>query len=307
MAKYLLKKILILCASLFTVATLTFFLMHAVPGDPFSDEQPIPQEIIDAMMVHYGLDQPILVQYGHFLKGLVTFDLGPSYKYQGRSVNSIIAQNFPVSFYLGLEALCIALTCGITLGAIAALKHSKWQDHLAMIFSVIGISVPSFILATLLQYLFSMKLGILPVARWGTFSHTILPALSLAAMPTAFIARLTRASMIEVLEQDYIQTAKAKGVSTLQLIYAHALKNSLLPVMSYIGYLSATILTGSFVVERIFAVPGLGQWFVQSVMNRDYTVIMAVTLFYSAILMVSTFAVDVLYCFLDPRISWRKN
>lgn len=307
MVKYIVKKILILCASLFTVATLTFFLMHAVPGDPFSEDQPIPQEIINAMMTHYGLDQPWYIQYGHFLKGLVTFDLGPSYKYQGRSVNAIIAQNFPVSLCLGLEALCIALACGLTLGTIASLKHSKWQDHLAMIFSVVGISVPSFILATMLQYLFSMKLGILPVARWGTFSHTILPALALAAMPTAFIARLTRASMIEVLEQDYIQTAKAKGVGTLQLICRHALKNSLLPVMSYIGYLSASILTGSFVVEKIFAIPGLGQWFVQSVMNRDYTVIMAVTLFYSAILMVSSFVVDILYGFLDPRIAWRKQ
>lgn len=196
---------------------------------------------------------------------------------------------------------------GIILGTIAAIRRSRWQDHVAMIVAVIGISVPNFIMATFLQYLFAMKLDLFPVARWGGLSHTILPALSLAALPTAFIARLTRANMVEVLEQDYVQTALSKGLSTIQVVFKHVLKNSLLPVITYIGPLSSTILTGSFIVEKIFGIPGLGGWFVTSITNRDYTVIMGVTMFYSAILMLCVFLVDLLYTLLDPRIQIGKT
>jgi oligopeptide transport system permease protein len=295
--------VIILLASLFAVTSLTFFLMQIIPGDPFTQDKAIPEEIMAAMKRHYGLDQPLMIQYGRYLKGLLTWNLGPSFKYEARTVNEIIESGFPVSFLLGCEALLIAIAVGITAGSIAALKHLRFQDHFMMIFSVIGISVPSFILATFLQYLFAMKLDLLPVARWGTFSQSILPALSLAALPTAFIARLTRASMLEVLQQDYIQTARSKGLSSFQILVSHAFRNALLPVMTYLGPLTATVITGSFVIEKIFGIPGLGQWFVMSVTNRDYTVIMGTTVFYSALLIISIFLVDLLYCFVDPRIK----
>lgn len=304
--KYLARKILILAGSLFLVATMTFFLMQAAPGDPFMQEQAIPEEIVKSMYAHYGLDQPWYIQYVKYLKGIITWDLGPSFKYEGRTVNDIIREGFPVSLILGLEAISISLFSGIILGTIAAIRRSKWQDHLAMIFAVIGISVPNFIMATFLQYLLAMKLDLFPVARWGGFAHTVLPAISLAALPTAFIARLTRANMVEVLEQDYVQTARSKGLSTFQVVLKHVLKNSLLPVITYIGPLASAILTGSFIVEKIFGIPGLGGWFVTSITNRDYTVIMGVTVFYSALLMLCVFMVDILYTLLDPRIQLTK-
>ncbi len=302
MIKHLLKKLLTLLISLFIVATITFFCMHLIPGDPFTDEEALPQEILDALYRHYHLDKPLIVQYGTYLKRLVMLDFGPSLKYQGRSVTSIIMDGFPVSFTLGLEALCLALFFGVTLGSLSAIKKGRFSDQCSRILALIGISVPSFILATFLQYIFSMKLGIFPVARWGTFSHTVLPALALSALPTAFIARLTRSTMLETLQQDYIVTAKSKGLSTFQIVRRHALRNALLPVISYLGPLASSILTGSFVIEKIFGVPGLGQWFVMSVMNRDYSLIMAITLFYSAFLMVGVYIVDILYCLIDPRI-----
>ncbi len=303
MTRFLLKKTFILFLSLFMVASLTFALMQMIPGDPFTQEKAVPEEILKAMYHHYGLDQPCYVQYVRYMKGLAAFDLGPSFKYQGRTVTEIIREGFPVSMALGFEALILSIFFGITLGSIAALKHLKWQDHLMMVFAVVGISVPSFILATFLQYLISMKLDLLPVARWGSFDHSILPALSLAALPTAFIARLTRSNMVEIMQEDYIQTAKSKGLNAFQIVIRHALRNALLPIVTYLGPLTTAILTGSFAVEKIFGIPGLGQWFVMSITNRDYTVIMGTTVFYSAILMVCVFLVDILYCLIDPRIQ----
>lgn len=303
MIKYFLKKILILLVSLFAVATLTFALMQAIPGDPFTEEKAVPEEILKAMYHHYGLDQPWYIQYGRYLKGLITWDLGPSFKYQGRTVTEIIQEGFPVSMALGLEALSLSIFAGISLGSLSALKHGKWQDRMMMVIAVLGISVPSFILATFLQYLFGMKLDWLPVARWGTLSHSILPAISLAALPMAFIARLTRSNMVEIMQQDYIHTAKSKGLNSFSIIYRHCLRNALLPIITYLGPLTTAILTGSFAVEKIFGIPGLGQWFVMSITNRDYTVIMGTTVFYSAILMVSVFIVDILYTVVDPRIK----
>ncbi len=303
MIRFLCKKILILLLSLFMVVTLTFVLMQIIPGDPFTQEKAVPEEILKAMYHHYGLDQPWYVQYGRYLKGLITWDLGPSFKYQGRTVTEIISEGFPVSMTLGFEALILSIFFGVGLGCIAALKHLKWQDHFTMVFAVLGISVPSFILATFLQYLISMKLDLLPVARWGSFDHSILPAIALAALPMAFIARLTRSNMVEIMQQDYIQTAKSKGLNSFQIVFRHALRNALLPIVTYLGPLTTAILTGSFAVEKIFGIPGLGQWFVMSITNRDYTVIMGTTVFYSAILMFSVFMVDVLYCIIDPRIQ----
>ncbi len=303
MISYLCKKFFILLTSLFLVATMTFVLMHIIPGDPFTEEKAVPEEILKAMYKHYGLDQPWYVQYGHYLKGIATFDLGPSFKYQGRSVTEIITEGFPVSFILGAEALLLAFGLGTIAGSIAALKHMKWQDNLVMILAVLGISVPSFILATFLQYLFAMQWDLLPVARWGSFAHTILPALALAALPTAFIARLMRSGLVEILQQDYILTAKAKGLSKFEIIFRHALRNALLPIVTYLGPLATAVLTGSFAVEKIFGIPGLGQWFVMSITNRDYTVIMGTTVFYSALLLLCVFASEFLYTLIDPRIQ----
>ena len=303
MIKHLLKKLVILAASLFAVVTLTFILTHSIPGDPFSDEETIPEEILKALHHYYGLDQPLHVQFGQYLANLLKGNLGISFKYQGRTANEVIGEGFPISLTLGLEALFIAIGTGVMLGSFAAFKRGKWQDQGAMLLAVIWISVPSFILATLLQYLFAMQFDWFPVARWGTFAQSVLPALSLAALPTAMIARLTRSSMVEVLQQDYILTAKSKGLNSFQMITRHALRNALLPVVTYLGPLTANVLTGSFVVEKIFGIPGLGQWFVMSVANRDYTLIMSLTIFYSAFLMVCVFIVDVVYSLLDPRIK----
>ncbi len=277
--------------------------MKSIPGDPFVQEQAVPEEIMKSMYAHHGLDKPWYVQYGRYIKGVVTWNLGPSFKYEGRTVNDIIREGFPVSAMLGLEALFFSLSWGILLGTLSALYRRRWQDHLCMFIAVLGISIPNFIMATFLQFLFAMKLNLFPVARWGSFSQSILPALALAALPTAFIARLTRANMVEVLEQDYVMTAFSKGLNKRQVVLGHVLKNSLMPVITYIGPLSSSILTGSFIIEKIFGIPGLGGWFVTSIANRDYTVIMGVTIFYSFILLSSVFILDLLYSMLDPRIK----
>jgi len=288
--------------SLWVIVTLTFFLMRAIPGDPFTQEKALPPEIVQSLRDHYHLDEPLLKQYGHYLMRILHGDLGPSFKYKNRSVNEIIRSGFPISCLLGLEAACLALIFGIALGTLSALKHHKWQDYLAMLLAVMGISVPSFILATCLQYIFAIKLDLLPVARWGTWQQSILPAVSLAALPTAFIARLIRTNLLEVLNKDYIKLAKAKGLSQRLIIWKHALRNAVLPVITYLGFLAVNILTGSFVIEKIFGIPGLGQWFVNSVTNRDYTVIMGLTIFYGLILLTMSFITDVIYAQLDPRM-----
>ena len=303
MSRFLIKKALILIASLFLITVATFFLMHTIPGDPFMQDKAIPEEILKSMKAYYGLDKPLYIQFLNYLDGVIHGNLGPSFKYEGRTVNDIIRSGFPISCYLGIEALIISVFGGIVLGSIAACKFRSFADYITMVIAVIGISVPSFILATFLQYLFAMKLSLLPVARWGSFAHTIMPALALSALPLAFIARLTRSNMIEVLQQDYIQTARSKGLNPFQVIWKHALRNSVLPVITYIGPLTASIMTGSFAIEKIFGIPGLGQWFVLSITNRDYTVIMGLTLFYSALLLLSVFLIDLLYCLIDPRID----
>lgn len=303
MFRYLFSKFCYLLLTLFLIVTATFFLMKAIPGDPFAQEKAVPKEILEALYEHYGLNDPWYIQYGRYIKSILEWDLGPSFKYRGRTVNAIIQDGFPISALLGAEALLIAISAGVSLGTLAALKQNQWQDYLATTIAVFGVSVPSFILATLLQYIFALKLGWLPVARWGSFAQTILPAFSLAALPTAFIARLTRSSMLEVMQQDYIQTARSKGLPEAQVILRHGLRNGILPVVSYLGQLTVNVLVGSFIIEKIFGIPGLGQWFVTSVTNRDYTVIMGLTVFYSVILVLAIFIVDLLYAALDPRIA----
>lgn len=302
--KYIAKKLAYMFMALFIIVSATFFLMKAIPGDPFSDEQGMPPEILESLRDHYGLNDPWYVQYGRYLIQVASWDLGPSFVYKGRTVNEIIADGFPVSFVLGMEALILSVTAGVTLGAIASIKQNSWQDYVAMLLAIIAISVPSFILATVMQYVFAMKLGILPVARWGTFAHTVMPTIALAALPTAFIARLTRSNMLEVLQQDYIKTARSKGLSEWRVMTRHALPNAILPVVTYLGQLTAGIFIGSFVIEKIFGIPGLGQWFVQSVLNRDYTTIMGTAVFYSVLLLTMIFLVDIAYMVLDPRIRY---
>lgn len=303
MIDYILHRFFSIILALFTIVTLTFFLMKALPGDPFTQEKAIPQEVLESLYEHYKLNDPWYMQYGHYIMSTVKGDFGPSFTYRGRTVNDIIKSGFPISLILGLEALFLSIVFGIFLGTCAALKKSRWQDYLSIFIAVLGVSVPSFIFAAFLQYFFSIKLDLLPVARWGSFAQTILPALSLSALPTAFIARLTRANMIETLSTDYIKTAKAKGLSPIVVIVKHALGNSLLPIVTYLGTLIANILTGSFIIEKIFGIPGLGQWFINSITNRDYTVIMGLTVFYSVILLSATLMVDILYTWIDPRIK----
>ena len=302
MCRFILRKLLALLLSLFFVSSLTFFLMRAVPGNPVLEEQGVPEEVLRSMYRHYGLDQPWYIQYGKYLKGLITWDLGPSIRYEGITVAKVIKEGFPISCLIGLETLLIALVMGVVLGTLAAIRKGKWQDHVCMLLAVIGISTPSFVTATALQFFLAMKWEILPVARWGSFAHSLLPALSLAALPTAFIARLVRANMVEELGQEYVQMARSKGLSETHVICKHVLKNSILPVVTYLGPLSSSILTGSFAIEKIFGIPGLGSWLVKSIANRDYTLIMGMTVFYSSILLITAFSVDLLYLWIDPRI-----
>ena len=307
MIRFLLKKSLILLVSLWIVVTGTFFLMHAIPGDPFIGDRVIPEEVMRSLYAHYGLDQPLWVQYIKYLKGLLHGDLGISIVYHGRGVAHFIGEALPVSALLGFSALCVAIPSGIFLGTIAAIKRNRWQDTVAMVISTIGISVPNFVLSSFLQYIFCMKLHLFPVARWESAAHAVLPTLALAALPTAFIARLTRSNMVEILQQDYIRTAMAKGLPLFRIAVHHGLRNAILPVITYLGPVATQILTGSFMIERIFAIPGLGQWMIHSIHGRDYPMILGLTVFFSTLLMVAMFLVDIAYSLLDPRIRIQKK
>jgi ABC-type dipeptide/oligopeptide/nickel transport system permease component len=307
MFAYLCRKAVILIISLWCVVTGTFFLMHIIPGDPFIGDREIPEEVLRSLYAFYGLDQPLWAQYLKYLKGILSGELGPSIVYQGRNVNQFIAEGFPVSAQLGLQALSLAIPSGILLGTWAAMKRNQWQDGAAMVISTLGVSVPNFVFSSLLQFIFCVKLHLLPVARWGSFEHTILPTIALAALPTAFIARLTRSNMVEVLQQDYIRTAQAKGLPLFRIAMYHGLRNALLPVITYLGPVATQILTGSFMIEKIFAIPGLGQWMIHSINGRDYPMIMGLTIFFSSFLMISMFLVDLVYSWLDPRIRTPKE
>ncbi len=306
MASYLVKKLINLFIAFFITVSLTFFLMKSIPGDPFTSPKGIPQEIIDAMHRHYGLDQPLHVQYSQYLKSVFKGDLGPSFKYKDRRVSEMIFSHFPVSARLGLQALALSIICGIFLGAFAAYFHKKWQDNAIMFLVTLMIAVPSFLLATFLQYFFAIKLGWLPIARWGSFAQTILPTLALSALPTVFIAQLMRASIIETLQNDYIKTAKAKGLRTRRIFFAHILPNALLPTLSFLGFYVGMVLTGSFVIEKIYGIPGLGQVLIHAVNNRDYSVIMGITIFGSAIFLFTVFLSDLLIMALDPKLRTYK-
>lgn len=303
MLSYLARRLGYSLVTLWTVVTITFFLMHIVPGNPFDKEGRMPPEIFANLMKYYHLDQPLLVQYGHYLKSLVSFNLGPSIKSDVLTVNDMISQGFPVSFHLGMDALLLAVFFGLLLGTLAALYHNRWQDYLSMIIAIIGISVPGFIVGTLLIHYLAVGLGIFPPALWGSWRHAILPSFALSFMPMAYIARLMRSSMLEVLEQDYILTARAKGLKKSVVILKHALRNALLPIVTVLGVIAANLVTGSFIIEHLFGIPGMGEMFVKSIFTRDYPVIMGSTVFYSAILIFLLFLIDLVYTWIDPRIQ----
>ena len=281
--------------------------MHSLPGSPFDEERTSNPTIQANLEKFYKLDQPVGVQYVYYLKSIVTFDFGPSIKKPNETVNSLLARGFPISFELGMITILVAVISGITLGTLAALKHNGVIDYFAMAFAVVGISVPNFVLATLLIQQVAVNWALLPTATWSSTLHMILPTLALATGPTAIIARLTRASMLEVLTQDYIKMARAKGLSPFRIVVRHALRNALMPVVTIMGTMLAGILTGTFVIEQIFAIPGMGKYFVESINNRDYPVIMGSTVFYSAFLVFMLFLVDIVYGFLDPRIKLHKK
>lgn len=300
---YILKRILLAILTVWIVITVTFFVMRAVPGGPFLGEKAISPAATEALMAKYGMDKPVFEQYLTYLKDIVTeFNFGPSLKQRGRDVIGIITDGMKVSAVLGVVAASVAAVTGIVLGAIAALRRNKLIDKVIMVITTAFVSMPSFIMGSLLLLVFAVKFPILP-ANGTTAEGLILPIITLALYPTAYITRLTRSSMLDVLGQDYIRTAKAKGVSGSRIIFGHALKNSLIPVLTYFGPMLAYIVTGSLVVEKIFAVPGIGRAFVNSITNRDYPLIMGTTIVLAALIVIMNLITDILYKVVDPRIN----
>lgn len=303
MKKFVLKRLLMAIVTMWVIITITFVIMHAVPGDPFAREGKMPEQVYQNLRAQYGLDKPVGEQYVIYLKNIMKGDFGKSMKSQAETVNQMIKRGAPVSAQIGLQAFIISMILGPALGSIAALYQNKLPDYITMIIAIIGISVPSFIFATLLVQFVAKQVAWLPISGWGTFSHSILPSLSLALMPIAASARLMRSSMLEVLGQDYIRTARSKGLSKFKVIMGHAVRNAILPVVSTLGTTLSGLLTGSFVIEKIFGVPGLGNFLISSVTNRDYTLIMGTTIFYSFVLIILLLIVDILYVVIDPRIQ----
>jgi len=300
---YVGKRILLAIFTVWVVITVTFFVMHAVPGDPFTSEKALPQSAIDRLEEKFGLDKPLHVQYFNYLKDIaLKFDFGPSLKKDGRMVQEIIADGLKTSAKLGIIAAAIAVVVGIVLGSVAALQRNKFIDRAIMVLTTAFVSIPSFIMGTLLLYLFAVALNLVP-ANGASAGGLVLPVITLSLSPMAHITRLTRSSMLDVLGQDYIRTAKAKGVSGGKIIFGHALKNSLIPVITYLGPMLAYIVTGSLVVEQIFAVPGIGRAFVSSITNRDYTLIMGTTIVLASLIVIMNLIGDILYKVADPRIQ----
>ena len=303
MPVYILQRLGMMLLTLWAIVTLTFFLMHAVPGGPFVSERMLAPEIEAALNAKYGLDQPIWVQYLSYLRGIVTFDLGPSFKYPGVSINTMISDGLPVTLRTGLLAVIAVVALGLPLGIVAALNRNKWPDTTVMLVATIGVAIPSYVIATVTLYIFALRLGWVPTFGLDDWRGYILPVFALSGFWISFVARLTRSSLLETFEQDYMTTARAKGLRPGQVLFKHGLRNSLIPVITILGPVVANLITGSFVIEQIFALPGIGRQFVLSITNRDYTAIMGITIFYAAALMVMILIVDLLYAVLDPRIK----
>ena len=303
MLKFFVKRILTMLLTLFVIMTITFLIMHAIPGGPYSAGKRLPEVIQAALDEKYKLNDPLYVQFFDYMKGVLRLDLGPSFKYEGLSVNDLIAQGFPVSATLGLLSMLFTLAVSVPLGIIAALRHGKWQDTLISVLTTFGVTIPSFVVATLLEYFFAYRLHWFPIFGVSEWKGYVLPMIALSGYSMAFITRLTRSSLMDVMRSDYIRTARVKGLNERQIIVRHGLRNSLIPVITVLGPTLAGLLMGSFVVEQIFALPGMGRFFVQSITNRDYTAIMGFTLFYATVLILLVFVVDIIYCIIDPRIQ----
>jgi len=317
--KFLIKRIAMGLVTLWLVITITFFLIHMLPGDPFQSEKAIPPKVKENLMAKYHLDRPLGEQYVEYLKNIAKGDLGASMKVRGRTVNDVIKKSFLTSADLGARSIIFALALGIPLGIVAALKRGKYQDRLAMVVAIIGISVPSFVLAGLMQkYFVDIHNGILideynlPLVRillsgWDRPEKKILPVVALGLYTVALIARLLRDKMIEVMGQDYIRLAIAKGVKPKNIVFKHALRNAILPIITIMGPTIAAVLTGSFVIEKMFSIPGLGKYFVDSINDRDYTMVLGVTVFYAIFLIIMMILVDIVYVMVDPKIKLGKG
>ena len=306
MYSYFFRRLSMMAVTLFAIITLTFFLMHAVPGGPFVSERMLAPEIAAALNAKYGLDLPIWQQYFNYLGRILTFDLGPSFKYPGVSINSMIAAGLPVTLRTGLLAVICVVALGVPLGIVAALNRNRWPDTTVMFIATLGVAIPSYVIATVSLYVFALRLGWVPTFGLDDWRGYFLPVFALSGFWISFVSRLTRSSLLETLDQDFITTARAKGLRPDQILFKHGLRNSLLPVVTVLGPVVANLITVSFVIEQIFALPGIGRQFVLSITNRDYTAIMGITIFYAAILMVMILIVDLLYVWLDPRIKLTK-
>ena len=305
MLRYILKRLIAGVLTVIVLITISFFLMHMMPGGPFSpsEQKNVPPELLARVAAKYGLDRPVGEQYIEYWKNLLSGDFGISYKKLDTTVNETIAYGFPISMRVGLVAVILSLVVGIPLGVIAAIRRAKLWDLSAMAFATIGISVPVFVISILLMYLFAGVLQWLPTYGLASWRHYILPVACLTFTPIAYIARQTRSSMLEALEQDYVRTARAKGLRESAVVLKHALKNAIMPVVMYLGPLVAELLTGSFVVEKLFSVPGIGRYFVQSINDRDYTMVLGITIFFGIFVIVCNLIADIVYALIDPRVK----
>jgi oligopeptide transport system permease protein len=305
--RFVLRRVIYGLITLWVIITLTFILMHNLPGDPFANSQKLSPEAKAILYKTYGLDQPVWIQYGSYLKKVASLDLGVSFFYPTRTVNEIIKQTFPASLELGMYALIVGVIAGLTLGIIAALNHNKGLDYTAMFTAIIGVAAPAFVIGPLLSYFIGVKLGWLPPALWKGPEYKILPTITLSFGMLATMARIMRTSMLDVVSQDYILTAKSKGLSKVAITIKHMIRNAILPVITILGPVTIGIITGTLVVEQVFAVPGMGKYFVTSIYSNDYTVIMGMTIFFSALLIAALIVTDILYGVVDPRIRLAKG
>lgn len=304
MLKYILKRVVSAIVTIWFIMTITFILMKVIPGDPFSSEKMPKPEVRAAMHAKYGLDKPLFEQYIKYITDYLKGNFGVSYHYIGLTANEVIATGFPYSLKIGLWASGFVIVFGVLMGILSALRHNKFVDRFFMIISVLGSTIPSFVLATGFLFLFSKVLGWVPSFGVGTWKHLVGPIITIGVFSLAFITRLTRTSILESFQQDYIRTARAKGLPEYKVVGKHALRNALIPVVTYVGPMIAGIVTGSFVIEKVYGIPGIGNLFTTSIMNRDYTLIMGITVFYSILLVLSILIVDIVYVLIDPRIKY---
>ena len=300
--KYVLKRVFFMIITLWLIATITFFLMQLLPGTPYTNQERLSPETIEMLNKQVGLDKPVIVQYGIYLSNLLQGDFGISFQFKNQPVAHLLAGRIGPSLQLGLQAIIFGTVLGTILGTISAMKQNTWADTSSTLVAILGRSIPNFVFAVLLQYIFAIKLQVLPIAKWDGFVYTILPTIALAMSPLADSARFIRTETVEVLHSDYVELAKAKGLSRWEIAFKHGLRNSLIPLMTLLGPLAVALMTGSLVVENIFAIPGIGEQFVKSITTNDYPTIMAVTILYSFMLIFVILIVDLLYGLVDPRI-----